>query len=328
MDGEMEKLIDKAKETCLRNRPVERGILLRLLDLDPRSEECGYLGRSAREVSDVVTKNIAAVGSSIGIDLVPCSMSCSFCALGKKWRLVDKEYVLSDETVIGLIRDVYLRGYSKFTLRTTEFYDFEKLCGLGRRIRTEIPGRYILTVNTGELTLNMAESLRSAGFDAAYHTLRLREGIDTPIRPEARIATMEAIRKSGLALGCGLDPIGTEHTNEEIVDRLELFRTLGPMSVCVMKRINVKGTPVGDMEEVSDDRIAQIVAVTRMAGGGIWTNVAVHPPILKGLEWGANIITVETGANPRKDKHDVGTWEIFDQETAKRMALDAGYSVR
>ncbi|MFA7149573.1 MAG: hypothetical protein WC067_00980 [Candidatus Methanomethylophilaceae archaeon] len=328
MDREMEKLINEAKETCLNGQPIRRRTLLRLLELDPESEECKYLGRSAREVSDAVSKNIAAVGSSVGIDLVPCSMSCSFCALGKKWGLIDKEYVLSDETVIDLIRDVYLRGYGKFTLRTTEFYDLEKLCNLGRRIRTEIPGNYILTVNTGELTLSMAECLHSAGFDAAYHTLRLRESIDTPIRPETRIATMKAIRKSGLMLGCGLDPVGIEHTNEEIVDRLELFRTLGPMSVCVMKRINVKGTPVGDMEEVSNERIAQIVAVTRIAGGGIWTNVAVHPPILKGLEWGANIVTVETGANPRKDKHDVGTWEIFDQETAKGMLIDAGYNVR
>ncbi|MFA6680093.1 MAG: hypothetical protein WCR96_06360, partial [Candidatus Methanomethylophilaceae archaeon] len=163
MDEETKKIIDKTKETCLDGQFVERRTLLRLLSLDPESDECEYLGRSAREVSNILTENIATIGSSIGIDLCPCSMSCNFCALGKKWGLIDDEYVLSDEIIISLIRDVHGRGYNKFTLRTTEFYDLDKLCDLGRKIRTEISGNYILTVNTGELTLSMAKDLYSAG---------------------------------------------------------------------------------------------------------------------------------------------------------------------
>ena len=325
MDAEVKRLIDDAKEENLNNRFVSREVLLKFLELDPNSEECEYLGKAAREIARA-NGNKARVGSSIGIDLAPCTANCKFCSLGECWGLVDGIYVLSDEEIMELMRDVLAKGFSHFTIRTTEFYDIDTLCKLAKKVRKEIPGAYTMSVNTGELTLDDANRLFEAGYNSAYHTLRLGEGRDTPFDPEVRIATMRAISRSNLTLGCGVDPIGIEHTNEEIVERLEFFRTLSPGAVCSMRRVNVKGTPYEGVEEVSDIRIAQIAAVIRMASGKRW-NVSVHPPILKAMEWGASNVAVETGAVPRTEKHNFGKWTIYDHDTAKKMFLKAGYDI-
>ena len=324
VDPIIKDLVDDAKRTNLDGKFVSRDVLLKFLELDPNSEECEYLGQAAREIAKIRNGNKARVGSSIGIDLAPCTMNCRFCSLGAEWGLVDGTYVLTDDEIIGLIKGVHEKGYLQFTIRTTEFFSIDMLCELGMKIRSAIPGMYGLSANTGELTPEEAERLYKAGFTGAYHTVRLGEGKDTPFDPEVRISTMRSISSSPLMLSCGLDPIGIEHTSEQMVEKLELFRTLNPVSVCTMRRINVKGTPFEGVAEVDDMRMSQIAAVVRMAGGGRW-NVAIHPPILKAMEWGANLVAVETGAVPRKNKHDFGKWSIFDQDTANEMFTKAGY---
>jgi len=324
MDKKIKEIIDKAKNKSLGGEDVERDTLLMLLEINPDSEEGEYLGSSARDIVRKIYGNKAIVDSSIGIDLTPCKMSCKFCAMGEEWNLIKGEHILPDDVILNLIRGILADGFFSVALRTTEFYDLNRLCELGRKIRKEIPGRYNMSANTGEITVKDAKRLRDAGFNAVYHTLRLREGIDTKFNPEVRLASMAAAREAGLYLACGIDPVGIEHTNGEIIDRIIKFREIKANGVCVMRRVNVKGTPMEGIEEVSDLRMAHIVAVTQIAGGKNW-RVVVHPPIRKALEWGASWIAVETGANPRDNVHEVGVWKIFDHATAKQMFLDAGY---
>ena len=326
MDETIRKMIDDAKEMAIRNQDVERKILKKFLEFDPLSEECEYLGKSARDVARVTFNNKGRIGSSIGIDFRSCTMNCKFCSLGEKWGLVKENYDMDSEQVIGLIRRLIAKGFHQFTLRTTEFYSLDMLCELAKTVRSNVPGTYILTVNTGELSVEEANRLQEAGFNAAYHTVRLGEGIDTPFDPKVRIDTMKAITKSKLRLSCGLDPIGVEHTNDQILDKLELFRSLSPVAICTMKRINVAGTPFEGVPEIDDMRHAQIAAVIRMASGGR-NMVAAHPANLQALKWGANHISVETGANPRDADSDMHTAGTFGHEDAVKMINDAGYEL-
>ena len=321
----MKEVIDKAKQTSMDGKVLSRDVLLSLLELDPRSEEAEYLGRCARDIARIKGNNKARVGSSIGVDLAPCSMSCRFCSMGEKWGLVKEPYLIPDERIVSIIRDRVQKGYWQFTLRTTEFFDIGKLCDTAKKIRKEIPGEYILTANTGELTPEQAKMLKDAGFTGAYHALRLREGIDTPIPPSVRINTMNSIKGSGLYLGCGVDPIGTEHTNEELADILVFYSSMAPAGLCTMRRINVKGTPMEGIEEVDDDRMAQIAAVIRLVQSG--RNVAVHPPIQKAMDNGANTVAIEIGANPRFSDHSDKNWTAISHEEAAKMFKRAGYDL-
>jgi len=325
MDDKIKKLIDDSKECVLRDEYVGREVLFSLLSINPLSEENEYLRLAGREIARVKAKNEGRVGSAFGMDLSPCKMNCKFCSLGEKWHLFDESYEFSFDDVIGEMKRIVKMGFYQFTIRTTEFYSVDKLCELGKKIRAEVPGRFYIGLNIGEVNVEEATRLYEAGFNSAYHSWRLGEGRDTEFNPEVRKATMRAISQSPLSLTTGLDPIGIEHTDEEIVDRIEFFRELNASTVCVMKRITVPGTPMEGTPEVSDERIAQITAVVRMASGGKWKNVAASPPMQLALRSGANTFGINTGANPRNTKQQFGKWMKFDHAGAVKFLSDAGY---
>ena len=327
MNPEILSLIDGCYSKSLEDPfSITVGDMIALLSIDPDSEECGYLGSKARELATKRSMNKARMTTAFGLDYIPCKANCRFCSFGSKWGLMKGEYYVPDERVIELIREQMSKGFKRFTLRTTEYYAVDRMCTLAKKIRSEIEGNYILSVNMGELTTKDAEHLRSSGINAAYHTLHLREGVDTPFSPETRLRTMECIKSGGLALKCGVDPIGVEHTNEEIAENIDVLRRSGADSICSMVRINPKGTPVEDMPEISPNRHAQIAAVIRFASKG---NVAAVPPNLKAMQWGANATTIGTGSNPRDSVHDkdtVGEWR-FSFEDTKELFKKAGYDV-
>ncbi|MGN1045244.1 MAG: DUF5714 domain-containing protein [Candidatus Methanomethylophilaceae archaeon] len=327
MDAETVRFIDEAYGKAMEDTDLlTKEDLVRMLLLDPDSDECAYLGSKARGIARVKAKNKANISTAFGIDYQPCAASCRYCSFGSEWGLISGQYFMPDETIIALIRDRIAHGYRKFTLRTTEYYDIDRLCELGRRIRKEVGGDYLLSANTGELDAEQCAALKSAGFNSAYHTLHLGEGKDTRFDPETRVATMRAIEASELNLTVGIDPLGIEHTAEEIADRIMFLRTFDIKSMCSMKRINPKGTPVEDLEEVSDRRVAQVAAVIRFATDGM---VSAVPITRLAMDWGANGASIGTGANPRDDTHDIhdiGTWR-YDHDAVRLMFRDAGYDI-
>lgn len=323
MDPTIVELIETVKMKALNGEELTKDELIGLISIDPESEECDHLGKVSREVKVAISGNEVHIGSSIGVDLRPCPMSCRFCSLGEEWGLIDGEYELSDETIIELVGYVLSQGHDKVTLRTTEFYPIERLCELCRRIRERYGNGFAITANTGELTPETARMLKDAGYNAIYHAIRIREGIDTPLSIEQRISTIMAAQSAGLRVSGGLDPIGVEHTAEEIADCIMRYRELGTNGICVMKRVSVKGTPLGDMPEISDRRLAQLTAVCRLAGGDRWA-VATHPAMSLALKWGGDHIAVETGANPRNNNLDMLQWSVTDHAGARMMVEDAG----
>ena len=65
------------------------------------------------------------------------------------------------------------------------------------------------------------------GVEGIYHVCRLREGTDTELRPEDRIATMRHAKEAGLKVFTCCEPIGPEHTVDELVDSVFLAIDLG-----------------------------------------------------------------------------------------------------
>lgn len=328
MDAETVQFLDDAFERSIKDHmSITREDIVRMLSLDPESEECEYMGKKARELARKRSGNKASVGTAFGLDYRACKASCNYCSFGERWGLMDGfDIEMSPEEIIGLMKSQISRGYRKFTIRTTECYPVDRLCGLAKTIHSEIKEKFMLGVNTGELSPEDLVKLHEAGYNSAYHTLHLREGIDTPFSPPVRLRTMKNISDSEMKLSSSIDPIGSEHTDDEIADVLITIREFDPVSICSMKRINPKGTPVGDIPEVSDLRIAQIAAVIRFASG---RNVSAVPPNRKAMEWGANETSVGTGANPRDSKHNpssIGEWR-FNHDDVRKMFIECGYDI-
>ena len=323
MDDYFRELIDRTKDRVLSGHVTDRKVLKEFLSLPTDSEECLYLRGAARSVRDELYGNYVSINTAIGLDWAPCKGDCSFCSFGSRWGLVKDSILYTDDEILDIVKGVYSKGYRSFTLRTTEFYDFDRLLTLGRKIGAMLPKKdFRLGVNTGELTTEQCNELYECGYSSAYHMVRLREGVDTPFDPEVRLRTMHNIHRSKLKLGASIDPLGVEHTDDEILDKMYFIEQFGLSNIGVMRRICVPGTPKGEYPIVSDDRMAQIVAALRMyrrdkTVSGAQTSRQV-------LQSGSCSMTVEIGASPRRCGMINDRWYIMDHDEAQQFIKDAG----
>lgn len=327
MNQELVYLIDRVKAECLAGKVQERDAIITLLGIAPGSPEYTYLCQAAREAAMTITKKEAYLWGAIGVDFAPCSMNCTFCSLGEAWGIVDKEVSYSEEEIITQIRQYVSCGVRFIVLRTTEFYSIDTLCQFIRNIRAQVAGEYELVLNIGEFDVATAQKIYESGVSGIYHALRLGEGRDTAFDPAQRNDTLGSVHHSPLKLIHLIEPVGVEHTNEEIADVFLNSLDYGVVISGAMARIPVKGTPLGENPQVSDQRLAQIVAVTRLCGGKNVPDICVHPPSEEAVMAGANVVVVERGAVPRDGNVAEELWNGFDCAKAKELLCQCGYEV-
>ena len=224
----------------------------------------------------------------------------------------------------------FTAGGDLFALFLMTMHDWE----LGRMeqvvaaVRGVIPSHTRLVVNVGDFGLERAKRLKDLGVSGAYHVLRLREGTDSKLKPEARLKTIDAVREAGLDFYYCVEPIGPEHTPEELVEQLFVGVERVSFQHAAMRRVAVPESKLYPKGQITSLRLAQITAVVALATLQTreTTNVAVHEPNLLGLVAGANAIYAETGANPRDTLKDTAGGRGLDVPAARRMLHEAGFA--
>ena len=287
-DPDFAALVQQVKKRGLAGLPTRREDILRLLSVEPDSPEAAEMGRQARDVAARVSGNVATVWAALGVDCVPCTMNCSFCAFGDKWGVITRPHEWSQEDILKEVKHFVDEGAAWIILRTTEHYGEERLRVLMRQASSLLPKGCILVANTSQLSLGALISLKESGIQGIYHALRLGEGRDTPF---------VAAQAAGAGV-CG-----------------------------VMARNNVPGTPFANSPALPDRRLAQVVAVTRLCGGTKMPWICVHPPVPQALAWGANVVVVETGAVPRDSEEAHAEWKNFTIADAHKLLAEQGYNV-
>lgn len=325
MNDQALALIDRVVVEARDGAVQDKRTILQLLALSPDSDEAAYLAEQARQFALEASGGVARIAGAIGIDRAPCSMNCKFCSFGEKWGLVTEESVLTTDQVLDIARAYAREGVTMITLRTTEFFDLNAVMNLARAIRADVPGSYELNMNVGELTPELCEACHEAGLDSAYHVLRLREGTDTPFNPEDRKRTIQAITESSLKWNTNIEPVGPEHTDEELADSMLFALSHHPYSVGIMPRVPVKGTPFGHTQPLAPSRVRQLVATLRLVAGSGVPFVLAHPNDEDGLTCGANNFSVERGAIPRDNKPVDGEWRGKTPAHALEALRAAGY---
>jgi biotin synthase len=125
------------------------------------------------------------------------------------------------------------------------------------------------------------------------------EGRDTQIDPQVRLRTVRAAREAGLLIGTCVEPIGPEHSAEEITEKILIGRDMEPCFSGAMRRINIPGSRLEKYGMIREDRLAFLVAVVRLAMGREVIGNCTHEPNLLGATAGANLFWAEAGTNPR-----------------------------
>jgi len=233
---------------------------------------------------------------------------------------------LSLEEVVARAKIFEDAGANAIFLMTTADYPFDRYIEIAGAVREVISPDMPMVANIGDFGPEQAEELLDVGFQGVYHVFRLREGNDTEIDSEVRLRTFNAIRDSDLHLGYCVEPIGPEHTPEELVEEMFRGKEYGAVNHASMWRVPVPGVPLADIGKISGMRLAKAVAVTRIVVGDSIRAMGVHEPRVLALRAGANQIYAETGPNPRDTIEDTSKGIGFSVEACKNMLREAGYT--
>jgi biotin synthase len=105
-------------------------------------------------------------------------------------------------------------------------------------------------------------------------------------------------------LGTCLEPVGTEHTIGELVEKTIITRKAHPVYSGAARRIPLPGTSLAAYGIVSEAKMAHILAVVRLSLGYAVQGNCTHEPNVIGAAAGANLLWAEVGSNPRDSEKE------------------------
>ncbi|MDR1959077.1 MAG: hypothetical protein LBQ54_08545 [Planctomycetaceae bacterium] len=316
LDRSMEG-IAPSKEECIE-----------LLRIPERTLEASLLRSVADELMRKRFHNQAMLMGQIGIETFPCPGDCQFCVFGETHTAFPKTEI-NDAGILEAAVDFTAQNdlYALF-LMVMHTFDENRLLQIVESVRSTIPASTALLLNMGDFSPETAKTFAAAGVSGMYHVLRLREGTDSKLDPEHRRQTIRAIKEAGLLWFYCCEPIGPEHTPEELTEQIFLGLEYKCFQHATMRRIRFPGSPLFDRGIISELRLAQITAVVALAmiDNPELRAIAVHEPNLPGLLSGANSICAESGANPRDTSENTNQGRGRDTTACKLMFAEAGFT--
>lgn len=302
------------------------------LGLDTRLHHRPTLWAEAREMTRQRSGRRGHLWAAIGLDHVPCSMGCKFCSFATPWTTITEKRRLSLDEVEQQAMRFIDGGADYLVLRTSECFELDELLRLGRKLRPHIHPHGRLVANTGcQTTLGWLQ-LRAAGFDGIYKTIRIREGIDTPFNRQERLESILAAKATGLEIYALVEPVGPEHTAEELCEAIITLRdAIKPSLVGAMARVPVPGSLLACHGQVDDLFLADLTAIVVLSLLPVLTQCEVvcsHPASPWLVEAGASALVVEMGAIPRDASFAATEWGCFTPTDANRLLTAAGYEVK
>jgi biotin synthase len=281
---------------------IDRQQALTLMALAIHTKEAYALMETANRLSRDQFNGKGENHFHIGVNVAPCPMNCLFCSLTQKAGIFQKSVNFSDEQILSWAQHAKKHGADALNIMTTGTFSFNRLLRIGRMLKKAV--KVPLVANTRDINHGEGEALLEAGFVGAYHALRLGEGRDTPLKPENRIETFRVLKDVGLQWMNCVEPVGPEHSHEEIVDLMLLARRYGATYSGVMRRINFPGSPMAKFGMISELEMAKMVAVSRLVMGTLPRAHCTHEPHSASLLAGANLFFPEVGASPRDGEED------------------------
>ncbi|MFW5707433.1 MAG: radical SAM protein [Bacteroidota bacterium] len=317
----MTTLLDKLEK---KNFNLSDEEILELLNIDIYSHDFYRLISLSNKQSRTNFSNKGLVFAQVGINAEPCSKNCRFCSMGMDHYSLDGEWRKDIATLkkeLGRLQKYY---FNDFFLMVTADYPVESFLEISRELKPLLNPGQRFVANMGDFDREMAKELKSIGYTGVYHINRLREGVDTLIEPQQRERTIEALKSAGLELYYCIEPIGPEHSYEELLFEIGRARDLQISVMAVMRRIPVPGTPLFDLGRISATELTKIVGVTNLVVKPSRA-MNVHEPTQMALLAGVNQLYAEVGANPRDTKSDTETNRGFTPDKAWDMLSEAGY---
>jgi biotin synthase len=324
----LDKRVEEILEKAYAGQSATKEECIYLLGFDSASREAFALRAAAAFIVRARTENSGVIFGQIGVECSPCSADCDFCSFAASTTQFDSMR-LDEETIVekinGFCKDGDLYG---LWLMTMHEYDLNYYLEVIRLARKHAPAETNIYTNVGDTSYEDFCKMAEAGASGVYHICRLGEGVHTKLDPNARFDTMDNARRAGLSILDAVEPIGPEHTPLELVEKMFLTKEYESIQTGSMKRIAVPGTPFASMGEINHFYLSHIVAVQCLALLDMerlpW--IGIHEPCEAGYVSGANLISAETGVNPRDTAEDTSASRGLDMNASRRVLYEAGFT--
>lgn len=301
--------------------------LVAMLGYPQDSSESYRIMAEANRISKELTGNKAEVHAQFALNLAPCICNCLFCSFAETNRVFGQETRITPEEAVASARKLEHEGANAVFIMTTADYPFSLYAEIAQEVRRALKPETVMIANIGDQPPRNARRLKDIGFEGVYHALRMREGKDTSISPERRCKTIRNFQEAGLKIGTCVEPLGPEHTNEEIAEMIIFTAGLSPAFSGAARRIAIPGTEMAAKGMISELRMAQIVAVTRLAVPRGVPGNCTHEPCTLGAMAGANLFWAEIGANPRDTEERTETGRGYTVARCRNLFHESGWDV-
>jgi biotin synthase len=291
------------------------------------SYDSALIQSAARRMCEEASNGLAEVHAQVGLDIVPCPRNCRFCSFAACNKVFTESIELPVEEIMTRVCEFESDGANAIYLMTTARYPFEKFIEIGQEVRKSLQPDTILVANIDDFSEEQAVKLKDAGFSGVYHALRLGEGRDTTIPPEKRLRTFINAKEAGLFLGTCVEPVGPEHTIDELVEKTIITREASPVYSGAARRIPIPNTELAKYGIVSEARMAHILAVVRLALGYAIQGNCTHEPNVVGAAAGANLLWAETGSNPRDIEKETEGKRGMSVQQCRQIFKEAEWNV-
>jgi biotin synthase len=217
------------------------------------------------------TPNTVQVSTLLSIKTGSCPENCSYCPQSAHYQTgLKKEPLMKMEQVIESAKLAKAAGSTRFCMgaawRGPRDEDLQLVCEMVKEVKKL---GLETCVTLGLLKDHQAVMLKEAGLDFYNHNVDTSEEfydqIITTRTFQDRLATLEAVRKSGVKVCCG-GILGMGETNDDRIKMLLLLANLDepPESVPINKLIKIPGTPLAGQEEVDCFDFIRTIAVARI----------------------------------------------------------------
>jgi biotin synthase len=302
------------------------GIAL-LFEVPSFSFESALIQSAARKMSEIASRGFSEVHAQVGLNVNRCPRNCNFCSFAANNNVFTETIELRCEEVVARAVEFESEGTNAIYLMTTALYPFGKFIEIAQEVKNSLRSDTILVANIDDFSEKQAVQLKEAGFTGVYHALRIGEGRDTTIPPEKRLKTFRNAKEAGLLLGTCVEPVGPEHTVDELVEKTIITREAQPVYSGAARRIPIPNTELYRYGAVSETRMAHILAVVRLALGYDVPGNCTHEPNVIGVAAGANLLWAETGSNPRDIEKETEGRRGMSVQQCKRIFQEAEWSV-
>jgi biotin synthase len=287
----------------------------------------GFIIAAANAINRMISKGKAEVHAQIGLNLSPCPNNCSFCAFAAKNGVFRESQELPIEDVILLALKAEADGANALFFMTTHDYPFRKYIEISKEVRSKLKPETVMIANIGDFGYKEGRQMKEAGYTGIYHAVRMGEGRDTKIDPQVRLNTVRAASEAGLFVGTCVEPIGPEHSIDEIAETILIGREMKPCYSGAMRRISIPGSDLVRYGMISEYRLAFLVAVVRLAMGRAVIGHCTHEPNLLGPVAGANLFWAEVGTNPRDTESETSEGRGMDVKSCMEMLKEADFDI-